>query len=190
MLASASTMTDYEMRVEPCLKRIRVEFNGTFIADSTRAIVLHETRVPPTYYIPRDDVSREFLAKADHQTHCPFKGNASYWRSRSAMKQRTTPYGHTRRRRRMRPRSRAIYPFTQARSAPSTRAMTKFRSSKRISKARTPIRWCAGSCSKPGKPAPRELAQDLPRSEHRKARARGTNQARRWAAHPRGDLVL
>ncbi|MEP6657184.1 MAG: DUF427 domain-containing protein, partial [Betaproteobacteria bacterium] len=45
-----------------------------------RAVVLHETQMPPTYYIPRDDVSTQFLAKTDHRTHCPFKGDASYWK--------------------------------------------------------------------------------------------------------------
>lgn len=76
----ASTKTDYEIRVEPCPKRIRVEFNGTWIAESNRAVVLHETRMPPTYYIPWEDVRTEFLAKTDYRTHCPFKGNASYWK--------------------------------------------------------------------------------------------------------------
>jgi class 3 adenylate cyclase/uncharacterized protein (DUF427 family) len=70
---------EYRIRVEPCPDRIRIEFNGTWIADSTRAVVLHETRLPPVFYIPADDVRMEFLEKTDHATHCPFKGNASYW---------------------------------------------------------------------------------------------------------------
>jgi uncharacterized protein (DUF427 family)/class 3 adenylate cyclase len=69
----------YKIRLEPSNKRIRVEFNGTWVADSTRAIVLHETRMAPTFYLPREDVRMDFLEKTEHATHCPFKGNASYW---------------------------------------------------------------------------------------------------------------
>jgi class 3 adenylate cyclase/uncharacterized protein (DUF427 family) len=56
-----------------------VEFNGTRIADSARALIVHETRLPPAYYFPPDDVRMDLLAKTGHATHCPFKGNASYW---------------------------------------------------------------------------------------------------------------
>ena len=75
----ASKNSDYEIRFVPSPKRVRVEFNGTWIADSSRAMVVHETRAPPMYYFPQDDVRMDFLEKTDHQTHCPFKGNASYW---------------------------------------------------------------------------------------------------------------
>jgi class 3 adenylate cyclase/uncharacterized protein (DUF427 family) len=70
---------DYRIRIEPFPKRLRVKFNGEWIADTTRAVVLHETRHEPTYYVPWDDVRAEFLHKTQHKTHCPFKGNASYW---------------------------------------------------------------------------------------------------------------
>ncbi len=70
---------DYQLRYEPCRKRVRVEFNGAWIADSTRAIILHETRAPPMHYFPVEDVRMECLERTSHQTHCPFKGNASYW---------------------------------------------------------------------------------------------------------------
>ena len=69
----------YKIRFEPCLKRVRVEFNGTWIADSSRAIVLRETRAPPMHYFPAEDVRMDYLERTQHQTHCPFKGNASYW---------------------------------------------------------------------------------------------------------------
>ena len=59
--------------------RVRVEFNGARIADSSRALVLHETRLPPAYYFPAEDVRMDLLARTEHTTHCPFKGNASYW---------------------------------------------------------------------------------------------------------------
>jgi uncharacterized protein (DUF427 family)/class 3 adenylate cyclase len=80
-MATATTARDgsYELRYEPAAKRIRVEFNGVLVADSTRAIVLHETRAPPMYYFPREDVRMDCLVRTTLETHCPFKGNASYW---------------------------------------------------------------------------------------------------------------
>ncbi|HEX5767322.1 MAG TPA: DUF427 domain-containing protein, partial [Burkholderiales bacterium] len=53
--------------------------NGVRIADSARALVLHETRLAPAYYFPVEDVRMDLLARTEHKTHCPFKGNASYW---------------------------------------------------------------------------------------------------------------
>ena len=70
---------DYEIRFEPSTRRVRVEFNGAWIADSTRAVILHETRLSPAFYFPPQDVRTDFLEKTAHRTHCPFKGDASYW---------------------------------------------------------------------------------------------------------------
>jgi len=70
---------DYEIRFEPCAKRVRVEFEGTWLADTSRALILHETRMSPAYYLPFEDVRMDVLHRTDFQTHCPFKGNASYW---------------------------------------------------------------------------------------------------------------
>jgi class 3 adenylate cyclase/uncharacterized protein (DUF427 family) len=70
---------DYELRYVPCPKRVRVEFSGTWIADTTRAVVLHETRQPPAHYIPKEDIRMDLLHKTAYHTHCPFRGDASYW---------------------------------------------------------------------------------------------------------------
>ncbi|MDP6430396.1 MAG: DUF427 domain-containing protein [Rhodospirillales bacterium] len=77
--SSKSENTEYEISFVPSEQRVRVEFNGTWIADSNNALVVHETRVPPMYYFPKEDVRMEFLEPTEFQTHCPFKGNASYW---------------------------------------------------------------------------------------------------------------
>jgi uncharacterized protein (DUF427 family) len=34
---------------------------------------------PVVYYIPRKDVKMDRLARTAHSTHCPFKGDASYF---------------------------------------------------------------------------------------------------------------
>jgi class 3 adenylate cyclase/uncharacterized protein (DUF427 family) len=74
---------DYEISFEPCARRIRVEFNGIWVADSTRALILHETRRPPSYYFPREDVQTALLQQTAQVTHCPFRGNATYWTVRA-----------------------------------------------------------------------------------------------------------
>jgi uncharacterized protein (DUF427 family) len=66
-------------RAEPCSNRVRVEFNGETIADTTRAWRLLETSHPPVYYIPREDVRTEFLQASAKRTFCEFKGEAGYW---------------------------------------------------------------------------------------------------------------
>ena len=65
--------------VEPCTARVRVEFGGEVVADSTCALLLHEANYPPGHYFPREDVRMELLNRTDRATHCPYKGDASYW---------------------------------------------------------------------------------------------------------------
>ena len=72
-------MSDFEIRFEPSPRRVRVELNGTWIADSRRAVILHETRRPPAYYFPREDVKLDLFRKTEQVTHCPYRGNATYW---------------------------------------------------------------------------------------------------------------
>jgi len=69
----------YRVVVKPYGKRVRAIFAGQIIADSTDTLVLHETRLPQVYYFPRTDVRMDLLRRTEHRTHCPFKGNASYW---------------------------------------------------------------------------------------------------------------
>lgn len=66
-------------RVELCPLRVRVEFGGVTIADSVRAWRLLETSHPPSYYIPAEDVRREYLVAAPGGSHCEYKGAARYW---------------------------------------------------------------------------------------------------------------
>ena len=77
--SESNTGTAYRVVVKPGDKRVRVVFAGVTIADSTDAVVLHETRLPPVWYFPKQDVRMEYLQRTEHRTHCPFKGNASYW---------------------------------------------------------------------------------------------------------------
>lgn len=75
----AELRSGYRVVLKPADNRIRAIFHGQTLADSAQALVMQETRLAPIFYFPRDDVSMELLAKTDHRTHCPFKGDASYW---------------------------------------------------------------------------------------------------------------
>jgi uncharacterized protein (DUF427 family) len=59
--------------------RVQVIFNGEVIADSEDAIKLEESGYAPVFYLPRRDVKMERLSRTTHRTHCPFKGDASYF---------------------------------------------------------------------------------------------------------------
>ncbi len=65
--------------LEPSPKRVRVVVGGQTIADSRRAMLLQEGGHQPVYYFPAQDVRTDVLQRSDHHTHCPKKGEASYW---------------------------------------------------------------------------------------------------------------
>ena len=69
----------YEIRFEKSPRRVWVEFNHEAVADSARALVLHETRHAPVVYFPREDVRMDLFERTAHTSHCPFKGDAGYW---------------------------------------------------------------------------------------------------------------
>ncbi len=70
---------DHTITVEPSGSRVRVEFAGETIADTTRSLRLLEARYPAVLYLPREDLRGELLEKTDHSSYCPFKGHASYY---------------------------------------------------------------------------------------------------------------
>ena len=70
---------DHPITVEPATTRWRAQFAGHVIADSADALVLQEADYAPVVYFPRQDVAMEYMAKTDHATTCPYKGQASYY---------------------------------------------------------------------------------------------------------------
>lgn len=67
------------VRFEPTPKRIRAELGGETVFDTTRAQILFETGYVPVYYVPREDAATDLFTKTDETTHCPFKGDATYY---------------------------------------------------------------------------------------------------------------
>ncbi|MDW5594270.1 DUF427 domain-containing protein [Conexibacter stalactiti] len=65
--------------VLPVAKRIRGLFAGRTVVDSTAALILFEHDHLPVYYFPVADVDEAVLVPSEKSTHCPYKGDASYW---------------------------------------------------------------------------------------------------------------
>ena len=70
---------DHPITIARNANRVRVIFAGKVIADTTRALTLHEASYPPVQYIPRADVDMSLLTPTAHASHCPYKGDASYF---------------------------------------------------------------------------------------------------------------
>ena len=70
---------DHPITISSSGKRVRVTFADQVIADSTHALVLTEASYKPVFYIPRADADMNLLKPSDHRTHCPYKGDASYF---------------------------------------------------------------------------------------------------------------
>lgn len=75
---------DYRVDLAASAERVRVRFNGKVVADSQRALIVRETTHDPVVYFPREDVRFDAMERTDHQTFCPFKGEAAYWSLRVA----------------------------------------------------------------------------------------------------------
>jgi uncharacterized protein (DUF427 family) len=63
----------------PAGARVRVTLKGEVIADSRNAIEMKEGTYPAAYYFPRADVNMQRLRRTSHGSHCPYKGDASYF---------------------------------------------------------------------------------------------------------------
>ncbi len=72
-------MNGHRIEVHPSDTRIRVEHDGELLAESERALALEETGLPTRYYLPAEDVRMELLEASATASHCPFKGDASYY---------------------------------------------------------------------------------------------------------------
>jgi uncharacterized protein (DUF427 family) len=75
---AAHAVGAHRITTRPSSRRVRVESGGQVIAESDRAVELHETGLPTRYYLPREDVRTELLTPSETTSHCPFKGDATY----------------------------------------------------------------------------------------------------------------
>ncbi len=68
----------HSVHTHPTTARVVVTLGGEVLADSRRAVALHETGHRTRYYLPREDVRTELLIPSETTSHCPFKGDATY----------------------------------------------------------------------------------------------------------------
>src|ERR1700751_2097176 len=70
---------EHRVSLERSPKRVRIKIAATTIADTVNAGLMFETGHRPVYYFPLEDVRMDLLEQTEHRTHCPHKGDASYW---------------------------------------------------------------------------------------------------------------
>jgi uncharacterized protein (DUF427 family) len=64
-------------------RTVRVEADGTVLAESSSPVMVFETGLPTRYYLPRTDLRMEHLVPTGTVTECPYKGRTSqYWSAR------------------------------------------------------------------------------------------------------------
>jgi uncharacterized protein (DUF427 family) len=81
---AAHAVGAHRITTRPSTRHVRVERDGLLLADSDRAMELDETGLPTRYYLPREDVRLELLEPSETTSHCPFKGDATYFSARGA----------------------------------------------------------------------------------------------------------
>jgi uncharacterized protein (DUF427 family) len=59
---------------------VRVELDGTVLADACSSVMVFETGLPTRYYLSRTDVDFAHLVSSGTVSACPYKGTTSgYW---------------------------------------------------------------------------------------------------------------
>ena len=70
---------DHPITITPHDGPVRVVAGGRTVARTERALSLREAAYAPVLYIPREDIAAGALAPNPRRTHCPYKGEASYF---------------------------------------------------------------------------------------------------------------
>ena len=70
---------NHPITVEPNPAHLTVSLDGRVIAETDRALELREASYPAVQYIPLADVDPAVLVDSEHESYCPFKGDASYY---------------------------------------------------------------------------------------------------------------
>ncbi|MBV8426961.1 MAG: DUF427 domain-containing protein [Hyphomicrobiales bacterium] len=70
---------EHPITVRPGKGRAKVSWKGATIVDSTRVLDLEEAHHPKVKYFPRQDADMSLLRRTSHTSHCPYKGDASYF---------------------------------------------------------------------------------------------------------------
>lgn len=71
-------MADH-IRIRKAPGRWTVRSGGAVLGESLNALELSEGDYPPVIYFPRGDIAMAMLDRTEKGTHCPHKGDASYF---------------------------------------------------------------------------------------------------------------
>src|SRR5579872_4802130 len=77
--ARNSAPAQHRIFFEDSPRRVRAVLGNVAVADSKRVKLLRETGHLPVYYFPMGDVRMDLMEPTAKTTHCPYKGDASYW---------------------------------------------------------------------------------------------------------------
>lgn len=72
-------MNTRKIQIRPAGGLWVVRAGGAVIGESRAALELLEGELSPVIYFPRGDIGMAFLDTSDTSTHCPHKGDASYF---------------------------------------------------------------------------------------------------------------
>lgn len=70
---------DHPIAIDVHNGRVIVRFGGAVVADTRAALSLKEASYPAVFYVPRSDARMAHFKRSAHKTHCPYKGDASYF---------------------------------------------------------------------------------------------------------------
>jgi uncharacterized protein (DUF427 family) len=76
---AAHAVGAHRIATHPLDGHVQVSKDGEILAASDRVIALEETGLPTRYYLPREDVRTDLLEPSETTSHCPFKGDATYF---------------------------------------------------------------------------------------------------------------
>lgn len=68
-----------EIRIRKAEGKWSVRSGGAVLGESSNALELSEGNLDPVIYFPREDIATALLDKSDKTTHCPHKGDATYF---------------------------------------------------------------------------------------------------------------
>jgi uncharacterized protein (DUF427 family) len=75
----AQPLPERLLYAEPLRRRLRVQYGGTWIAQSDNVVILHEPGRYPVAYFPRADLADGVLRDTDRTTHHPELGRTAWY---------------------------------------------------------------------------------------------------------------
>jgi uncharacterized protein (DUF427 family) len=69
----------HRVDVRASSREVRIEIDGSLLAESRRPLMLLETGLPARFYLPTEDLKVDLIGPTDTRTRCPYKGEAVHW---------------------------------------------------------------------------------------------------------------